>query len=100
MKYDENFFVVNRDKTAVKVKGATYTKDKRLFVHRGDKGFILTDKATGLAVVGGKTLKQLDNNYYEKLALYNKVFNGSNYKDFKRNLNNILREGVILYECR
>ena len=106
MKYNESFYVVNHtsekyqnaNDIAVKVKGATYQKDKRLFIHRGNNCYILTDKQTGLYVVVAKTLKKLDEKFNEKIGLYNKVFNGKLYNQFKSNLKKILYEGVIAYE--
>lgn len=106
MKYNENFYVVIHGKDqrmndiALKVRGATYSKDKRLFIRKQDNSYMLTDKKTGLFVVIAKTIKKLEEKYNEKVALYNKVFNGKQYKQFVSHLNNILREGEILIEDR
>ena len=106
MKYNENFYVVIHGKDqrmndiALKVKGATYSKDKRLFIHRFENNYQLTDKKTGLFIVIARTIKKLEEKYNEKVALYNKVVNGKLYNKFESHLNEILREGEILIEDR
>lgn len=94
-KYAEKHYVLV-DNVAIKVKAKTYDKDKRLFIYRGDSGYELVDKQTGLRVLVAKTLEKVNKKYSEYIGLYNKVVKGRFYNHFKSVLGNILRYGTIL----
>lgn len=97
MRYNEKYYVCERNKNfLLEVKGCTYQKDNRLFIHKGDKNvFILSEKATGLYIVTGKTLNELESRFEAKKELYHKAIVGDVYKKAKSVYNELLQSGSI-----
>ncbi len=98
MQYNENFYIntriiANNKIVLQQVSGKTYKNDTRLFVRKEPltKTFILSDKLTGMAVVGAKTLKELENRFNEKKEQYERAVTSKSYKGLIKGFKKLLK---------
>lgn len=105
MQYNEKFYintriVANNKVTLQQVNGKTYKNDTRLFVRKEPltKTFILSDKLTGMAVVGAKTLKELENRFNEKKEQYERAVTSKSYKGLIKGFNELLKHKELSFK--